>query len=165
MGSNLGDRRANLQAAIQSLAPPVQVRRVSPVYITPPWGITDQPDFLNLALHGVTNLTPQAVLGHLKSIETRLGRTPTLRNGPRLIDIDILFYDDCILNSENLAIPHPRLAERAFVLVPLADLAPELRHPITGRSVREMLRTVARQGVVLSAKDLWNEVYEKEIDP
>ena len=149
LGANLGDRLANLRAVIQGLAPAVRVTRESPVYETPPWGLTDQPAFLNMVVEGETELAPAALLEYLKLLETRLGRQPAVRYGPRLIDLDILFYDDLVLEGPPLVIPHPRLGERAFVLVPLADLAPDLRHPALGASVRELLAGVDASGIRL----------------
>lgn len=147
LGSNLGDRPANLRAAIAALPPALTVLAESPVYETPPWGVTDQPPFLNMTLRGETDLEPAALLAHLKRLETQLGRTPSIRYGPRQIDMDILFYGDLILNTPGLAIPHPRLHERAFVLVPLADLAPDLVHPLLGKTVAEMLAGCDRSGI------------------
>jgi len=147
LGSNLGDRLANLQAAISSLPPDVTVWSQSPIYETPPWGITDQPAFLNMVLEGETDLEPLALLVHLKRLETELGRQPSIRYGPRLIDLDVLFYDNLILNTPELTIPHPRLAERAFVLVPLADLAPDLVHPVSGQTVKVLLDAIDTTGV------------------
>ncbi len=126
LGSNLGDRSANLQAAISALPPAVRVLKESPVYETQPWGYTDQPAFLNMVLKGETSLGPVELLDHLKELETSLGRLPSVRWGPRLIDMDILFYADLVLDIRGLVIPHPHLHERPFVLVPLADLAPDL---------------------------------------
>ncbi len=148
LGSNLGQRLANLQAAAGALAPQVQVLRASRVFQTPPWGFSDQPAFLNQVLEAQTELAPLDLLAHLKSVESNLGRQPTFRNGPRLIDLDILFYGDQVVDLPGLAIPHPRLAERAFVLVPLAELAPGLRHPILGASIGDLLRQVDRQGIM-----------------
>jgi 2-amino-4-hydroxy-6-hydroxymethyldihydropteridine diphosphokinase len=149
LGTNLGDRLENLQAAVQALAPEVRPVAVSPVYETPPWGYWDQPAFLNQALQAETGLPPVELLGFLKRLENELGRRPSFHFGPRLIDLDILFYDDWILDSPGLVIPHPHLAERAFVLVPLADLAPDLRHPLLGLTVREMLAKVDTQEIHL----------------
>ena len=147
LGSNLGDRFANLQAAMVALPPAVLVLEQSPVYETPPWGLTDQPAFLNMVLKGRTQLEPLLLLTYLKQLETRLGREPAARWGPRLIDLDILFYADLVLATPQLTLPHPRLSERAFVLVPLADLAPGLVHPLLGLSVRNLLASVDTTGV------------------
>lgn len=149
LGTNTGDRLANLRAAISSLSPQVLVRAESSIYETEPWGYTDQPAFLNMALHAETDLPPLELLTHLKLLEQTLGRVPSFRNGPRLIDMDILFYDDLILETPTLVIPHPRLQERAFVLVPLMDIAAGLVYPRLGRSVAQLVETVDRRGVSL----------------
>ncbi len=149
LGSNLGDRWANLQRARQALAVALHPRAVSPIYETPPWGFTEQPSFLNQVICAETDLSPGELLRTLKQIEARLGRQDGPRYGPRLIDVDILFYDDLVLESPQLTIPHPRLDERAFILTPLADLAPDLRHPQLGLSVKEMLGRLDRSGIVL----------------
>jgi 2-amino-4-hydroxy-6-hydroxymethyldihydropteridine diphosphokinase len=147
LGSNLGDRFANLQAAIAALPPALLLLARSPVYETPPWGLTDQPAFLNMVLKGQTLLAPADLLDHLKHLETSLGRLPTLRWGPRRIDIDILFYDHLILATPALTIPHPHLHERAFVLVPLADLEPDLVHPVLGVPINQLCSAVDAIGV------------------
>ncbi len=147
LGANLGDRAANLRAALQSMPPDVHVLAESRVYETPPWGYTDQPPFLNMAVKAGTNLSPTALLGYLKQLEVRLGRAQSVRWGPRLIDLDILFYDDLVLDTPPLVIPHPRLHERGFVLAPLADLAPDLEHPLLRRRIRELLAGVDQAGI------------------
>jgi 2-amino-4-hydroxy-6-hydroxymethyldihydropteridine diphosphokinase len=139
LGTNLGDRQANLQEAIDGLRQWLRLTAVSPVYETEPWGVTDQPMFWNMCLAGETAEMPAALLAHCKALEAEIGRVPTRRWGPRLIDIDILFYDDWVLSEDKLSIPHPRLSERAFVLQPLADIAPTLVHPQSGLTVTEML--------------------------
>ena len=138
LGTNLGDRRANLRQAIALLRVEMEVTAVSPLYQTAPWGVTDQPDFLNLCVAAITDKPPQQLLSCLKSIEAELGRKTSYRWGPRLIDIDILFYDDLILQDEALTIPHASIADRAFVLAPLADIAPDLIHPQTAVSIQTM---------------------------
>jgi 2-amino-4-hydroxy-6-hydroxymethyldihydropteridine diphosphokinase len=147
LGTNLGDRLANLSQALQALPPAVRLEQVSPVYETSPWGYADQPDFLNLVVQAETDLPVGGLFRYLKEIEARLGRQVTFRYGPRLIDLDILFYDDLLLDTPELTIPHPRLHLRAFVLAPLADIAAELRHPGLGRTIGELLAGVDRQGV------------------
>lgn len=148
LGTNLGKRTVNLRRAISALPPAATVVDESPVYETPPWGVTDQPPFLNMVLKGETRLSPLKLLKRLKQLESELGRTPSVRYGPRLIDIDILFYDELILNTPELALPHPRLHERAFVLVPLNDIAPGLVHPVLGKPVSALLAEVDAKGIV-----------------
>lgn len=139
LGSNLDDRLANLKDAVASLPPQMDVRAKSHVYETPPWGYENQPKFLNQALKVQTYLEPEPLLKHIKRLEIALGRKASFQNGPRLIDIDILFYDELVMNTPTLTIPHPRLHERGFVLLPMMDIAPELIHPITQKSIREMV--------------------------
>lgn len=147
LGSNLGSRCANLRAGVVALSSAVTVLAESSIYETPPWGVTDQPAFLNMALRGETGLSPHDLLHTLKQIERQLGRVPSVRYGPRLIDIDILFYDDLVLTSPELTIPHPTLHERAFVLVPLAEIAPDFVHPVLNQPVRALLEKVDRSGI------------------
>jgi 2-amino-4-hydroxy-6-hydroxymethyldihydropteridine diphosphokinase len=138
LGSNLGDRLTNMKQAIASLTPQMEVKAKSAVYETPPWGYEDQPKFLNQVIKAKTYLEPEQLLKHLKRLEVALGRKESFPNGPRLIDMDILFYDDLVLNTGSLIIPHPRLHERGFVLLPLMDINPDLVHPVNKKSVREM---------------------------
>ena len=147
LGSNLGDRLANLHTAVAALKPEIFNLVCSPIYETPPWGYLDQPKFLNQVIRAETDLRPADLLSHLKRIETRLGRQPGIQYGPRLIDLDILFYDELIIDSPPLTIPHPRLEGRGFVLLPLAQLAPELRHPVLGSSIHELLAGVNIAGI------------------
>lgn len=146
LGSNLGDRMANLEAAVVALAPAVNVLTRSPVYDTDPKYVTDQPRFLNMVLEAETDLSAPALLAFLKDIEARLGRVPGERFGPRPIDLDIVYYGDEQIDLPNLTVPHPRLAERAFVLRPLADIAPKTIDPTTGIPVADMLASLNDDG-------------------
>ncbi len=157
LGSNMGDRQANLQAAIHALEPEVHPTACSPVYDTPPWGYLDQPNFLNQVIEAETHLSPPKLLNYIKEIEQQRGRQETFRNGPRLIDLDIIFYDQEVIDSPPLTIPHPRLESRAFVLVPLADLAPQYLHPILGVSILDLLAKVDIQGIVWYSPEGCNE--------
>jgi 2-amino-4-hydroxy-6-hydroxymethyldihydropteridine diphosphokinase len=139
LGSNLDNRLANLKRAVTALSPQMDVKAKSHIYETPPWGYEDQPKFLNQVIQVKTYLEPEPLLKHIKRLEVMLGRKASFQNGPRLIDMDILFYDDLILNTPSLVIPHPRLHERGFVLLPLMDIAPDLVHPVLQKSVRELL--------------------------
>jgi 2-amino-4-hydroxy-6-hydroxymethyldihydropteridine diphosphokinase len=138
LGTNLGDRAANLKQALASLTPQMRVRKKSDVYETPPWGYTEQEPFLNQAVELTTYLEPEPLLKHLKRLEVALGREATFRYGPRLIDMDILFYDDLVFESPLLTIPHQHLHERGFVLLPMMDIAPDHVHPVLGKSIREL---------------------------
>ncbi|MDM8531990.1 2-amino-4-hydroxy-6-hydroxymethyldihydropteridine diphosphokinase [Anaerolineales bacterium HSG25] len=129
LGTNMGNRLANLRQAITALAPMVTVTATSSVYETAPVYVTNQPNFLNMVLAAQTTLTPDELLTYLKTLETTIGRQKTIRYGPRKIDLDILFYDQLMLETPILQIPHPRLTERAFVLAPLLEIAPDLQHP------------------------------------
>ena len=149
LGTNMGNRLSNLKAAIGNLSPQMSVKKKSNIYETPPWGFIDQSAFLNQVVKVETYLQPEALLAHLKRLETALGRVPNFQNGPRLIDIDILFFDDQVIDTPPLVIPHPRLHERAFVLVPLSDVAPDLVHPILQRSIIELLDDVDRSEIKL----------------
>ena len=147
LGTNLGDRLANLKQAIASLTPQLDVKAKSQVYETPPWGYEDQPKFLNQVIKAKTYLDPEPLLKHLKRLEVALGRKESFVNGPRLIDMDILFYDELIMDKPSLVIPHPRLPERAFVLLPLMDIAPDLVHPVNKKTVREMAALCNVEGI------------------
>jgi GTP cyclohydrolase-4 len=147
LGSNVGDRQANLAAALAALPPDVRALRTSLVYETEPWGYADQARFLNLVVEAECELDPLTLLRYVKAVEMRVGRQPGFRNGPREIDIDILLYGDVVVAQGDLRIPHPRLAERAFVLVPLADLAPERIVPGLGETVAELLAKQDARGV------------------
>lgn len=152
LGSNMGDRQANLSAAIEALEPEVHPVACSLVYETPPWGYLDQQKFLNQVVKAETQLMPTDLLEYIKEIEEQQGRQETFRNGPRSIDLDIIFYDQEVIDSPPLTIPHPRMETRAFVLVPLADLAPHYQHPILGVSVIDLLSKVDKSGIVISSQ-------------
>jgi 2-amino-4-hydroxy-6-hydroxymethyldihydropteridine diphosphokinase len=147
LGTNIGERLVNLHAALSALPPEVVLLAQSKIYETPAWGFEDQPAFLNMAITGETQLQAGQLLKHLKQLETRLGREPSFHWGPRLIDIDLIFYDDLILDTPQLVIPHPRLHERAFVLVPLADIAPDRMHPTLGKTIRQLLEGMDQSGI------------------
>ena len=148
LGTNMGDRAANLKQAVTSLTPQMTVKKKSEVYETPPWGYTEQDAFLNQVVMATTYLEPEPLLKHLKRLEVALGREATFRYGPRLIDIDILFYDDLVMETPSLTIPHPHVYDRGFVLVPLMDIAPEFVHPVTKIKVSEMIALTNTEGIV-----------------
>ena len=148
LGSNLGDRRRHLEDAIGRLgSPDVRVLRASSIYETEPRDVADQPWFLNQVIEAETSLFPRQLYARAKKIERELGRKPSFPKGPRSIDIDILLFGGAIVSTPALEIPHPRMAERRFVLEPLAELVPELKHPLTRRTVREMLAQVRDQAI------------------
>lgn len=149
LGSNLGNRSANLRTAINSMPTKVEPIAESSIYETEPWGYSDQPTFLNMVLKGVTELTPQDLLSYLKEVEKSIGRKETFRFGPRLIDLDILFYDELVMDTPTLTIPHPRITERAFVLIPMAEIAPDFIHPLLGKTIAQLKTTVDGSSIKL----------------
>ena len=147
LGTNIGNRADNLKQAISSLPPQMTVKKKSNIYETPPWGYTEQDQFLNMVVKATTYLEPEPLLKHIKRLEVALGRKATFHYGPRLIDIDILFYDDLILDTPPLIIPHPHLHERGFVLLPMMDIAPDLVHPVMKKKIRELLGSCDMGGI------------------
>lgn len=148
LGSNLEDRPANLLLARSELAKVISIVKTSSVYETPPWGYTSQPSFLNQVIAAKTRFAPSELLSIVKGIEKKMGRMETFRNGPRLIDIDILLYGSQLINTAELILPHPRLLERGFVLVPLAEIAPRLVIPGTDVSVKDQLKKIDQKGIL-----------------
>ncbi|MBL8228137.1 MAG: 2-amino-4-hydroxy-6-hydroxymethyldihydropteridine diphosphokinase [Bryobacterales bacterium] len=146
IGTNIGRREANLQRAVDLLAQEgVTPRRVSSTYETKPMYVTDQPVFLNIVVEAETNTFPRILLKRLQQIERAMGRKKIVDKGPRVIDIDILLFGKFVVVAPELAIPHPHMAERRFVMEPLAELAPELRHPLTKQRMKEMFGKVMDQ--------------------
>ncbi len=150
LGSNLGDRAANLRHALDALArwPGVRLGAVSRVYETEPVGLAEQPDFLNAAAEIETELLPLELLNAVKEIEAALGRTPSERWGPRVIDIDLILWEDLMMTEARLTLPHAAFRSRYFVLAPLAEIAPEAVDPVTGKTVRALSESVEAQGRV-----------------
>jgi 2-amino-4-hydroxy-6-hydroxymethyldihydropteridine diphosphokinase len=138
IGSNLGNKEENIRNSIKLIGEKCKILKTSSFYETEPVGCEEQGWFLNCAVEAETRLEPLELLEFLKSVEKRLGRAKTAKNGPRTIDLDILLYGNEIINEKNLIIPHPRLHQRLFVLEPLKEIAPELVHPAFGKNIREI---------------------------
>jgi 2-amino-4-hydroxy-6-hydroxymethyldihydropteridine diphosphokinase len=154
LGSNVGDRAGNLDSAIDRLSAELTVEHVSSYYETDPVGFENQPLFLNAALSGTIDLSPKQLLSFVKAIEHDLGRESTFRDGPRVLDIDLLLFGvgnsptgGVIMRTPDLTIPHARMHERGFVLVPLAEIEPHLTHPVLSRSIRDLAREISDTGV------------------
>lgn len=148
LGSNMGDRQKNLDTALELLAQRMKLGKISSIYDTEPVGVPPQSRFLNLVCRASTRLEPVALLKLAKGIEARLGRSGK-SDAPRPIDIDILLYGEEVINTPELVIPHPRMTERAFVLIPLVEMAPNLVHPLLKKTIRELLKNITeKQGVL-----------------
>lgn len=153
LGSNLGNRSGNLARARKLLREKgVEVLKASSVYETEPVDHLDQPWFMNQALQVRSSLDPQALLRLAQSVESAMKRVPTVAKGPRTIDIDIVLAGDTVLDTPDLVIPHPRLAQRNFVLVPLCEIAPEVRHPVLGQTIRELAAASADRARVIAKR-------------
>ena len=148
LGSNMGDRQENLDRTLDFLSQRLRMGKISSVYDTEPIGNVEQPRFLNLVCQAYTRLTPEALLALAKGIEKKLGRAGKSGN-PRPIDIDILLFGEQVVETPELVIPHPKMAERAFVLIPLAEIAPDLAHPVSGKKIKELADDIKeKQGVL-----------------
>ena len=154
LGSNLNDRAASLAAARERLASVVRLTACSAIYESEPVGYADQPLFLNQAIAGETQLLPSELLAFAKAAEADLGRRPSVRNGPRAIDIDLLLYDDWIMRAAGPIVPHPGMGERSFVLAPLCEIAPDLIHPLTRQTIGVMWE---KRREALARSWLWDD--------
>ncbi|MFZ0922974.1 MAG: 2-amino-4-hydroxy-6-hydroxymethyldihydropteridine diphosphokinase, partial [Candidatus Acidiferrales bacterium] len=149
LGSNVGDREQQIAAAIQALGTRgIRILRQSSIYSTEPVDVATQSWFLNCVLEVETELMPRQLLRTFQEIENELGRKHTVRRGPRVIDLDILLYGTSVIHSQELEVPHPRMSHRRFVLVPLAEIAPALRHPVENKSIEELLAETEDRSVV-----------------
>jgi 2-amino-4-hydroxy-6-hydroxymethyldihydropteridine diphosphokinase len=155
LGSNLGNRSENIQQAIDYLyaCPQVKILKISSLYKTEPWGVKKQPEFLNAVIKLQTDLGPESLHRYLQEIEYKLHRKRDKKWGPRTIDLDILFFGKILIDEEDLKVPHPEIADRAFVLIPLAEIAPKLYHPVLKKTIATLLselksraRLAARKG-------------------
>jgi 2-amino-4-hydroxy-6-hydroxymethyldihydropteridine diphosphokinase len=160
LGANLGDRERNLAVALRRLRPLVRIEAVSSLYETDPVP-EGQPPFLNAACRAVTGLQPRALLRHLREVEREIGRRAGERWGPRPIDIDLLLYGDTVVDEDGLHVPHPELAKRAFVLIPLAEIVAAARHPTLGRAIGALAQEIDASGVRLREGAGWENRWPK----
>ena len=149
LGSNIGDRLGTIRQAVMLLEErSLRISASSDVFETPPWGMENQPRFLNACVLAETDILPRALLELLLNIESDLGRIRRYKWGPREIDLDLLFYDDQVFNESGLVLPHPQMHRRAFVLVPLVQIAPDWRHPVLGKSIRELAGSLDASSII-----------------
>lgn len=153
LGTNMGDRLENLRAALELLDEKLHIGKVSSVYETEPWGFEDQDRFLNIAASGDTDLSPEELLSFTQGIEAAMKRVKTVRYGPRVIDVDILLYEGVKMDTERLTIPHPRIRERAFVLVPLSEIAED--DVIPEESIQALLKKTGSEGITCIREAPW----------
>lgn len=153
LGSNMGDRLENLRSALKALTPHVEVTHKSLIYESEPMYVESQPRFLNMVIRGQTALEPRTLLSELRMIEKRLGRIEAIHNGPRPLDLDILYYGEVVMDDPTLSIPHPRMHERPFVIVPMAELAPLRKHEQTGKVFADLEDELGDYGDRLWAVD------------
>lgn len=149
LGSNIGDRQANLKIALDNLSHRLRLGKVSSIYDTAPVGNVNQPRFLNMVCEAYTMLAPLDLLALTQGIEIRQGRPPGTSGAPRIVDVDILLYGSQVVELPQLRVPHPRMHERAFVLVPLAEIAPAAKHPTTRKTIKQLLKLLPSQDVVM----------------
>jgi len=150
IGSNLGNRFSNIKKAVSLIGKKCKILKISPIYETEPIGYKNQPWFLNCVVKIEAKIKPLELLHFLKSIEIKMKREKTIKNGPRIIDLDILFYGNKLINSKELIIPHPRLRKRLFVLEPLCEISPNLVHPKLKKTVRELKNKIKNQKISLA---------------
>ncbi|MDK2846200.1 MAG: 2-amino-4-hydroxy-6-hydroxymethyldihydropteridine diphosphokinase [Synergistales bacterium] len=149
LGSNIGDRLGTMRQAVMLLEErSLRISASSDVFETPPWGMENQPRFLNACVLAETDILPRALLELLLNIESDLGRIRRYKWGPREIDLDLLFYDDQVFNESGLVLPHPQMHRRVFVLVPLVQIAPDWRHPVLGKSIRELAGSMDASSII-----------------
>lgn len=148
LGSNIGNKKENLEKALNLLKEKIIIEKISSTYESKPYGFQNQNDFYNIVIKGETSLTPESLLFFCKFVEEAFGRKVIFKNGPRIIDIDILLYNDELINTNDLVIPHPQLHERDFVLIPLLEIEPELKHPSTKKPLHNLVMNLKEKYII-----------------